>query len=57
MSRINIVLSITKQIRGSKINKGTVIFEGECAKNFTIADVDKAIKNQEINIVPVAEKK
>lgn len=57
MAKINIALTITKKIRGSAINKGTVILEGECTKGFTPADIDKAIKNQEVSIITVPEKK
>ncbi len=55
--KIKITLSITKKVRGKAIDKGTVILEGECTKDFLPSDVDKAIKAQEVSIITVAEKK
>ena len=53
--KVNLVLSITKKIRNSTKSLGHILLEGECARDITPADLDKAIKLQEVNVEVVKQ--
>lgn len=52
--KVRLVLKEKRTIRGKEYKAGTVVFEGACPGDFTIADVEKGIQLQAITVDPKA---
>lgn len=49
-AKVRLILTEKKEVRGNKHLPGAVLFEGECSKGFTPADVDKAIQMKYLRV-------
>ena len=52
-NKVRLVLTIAKIIRCAEVKSGSVLLEGECLRDFTTADINKAIQLQQIKAAEI----